>query len=109
MILLHPSPLLRTQRFSTSAIDDHQLTLFETSGLLVKMDIAYDQIQEEALSPKDQEEREKQQGGSSLNTEFQEAFKAVSSSPWGAKLGGFFGQVKKQVSVSRQRSEIPRH
>lgn len=32
-----------------------------------------------------------------LTTEFQQAYQAVvSSSPWGAKLGGFFGQVKKQ-------------
>jgi len=63
------------------------------------MDVAYDHIQEEALSPEEsskQQSAEQQQGG--LNSEFQEAFKAVSSSAWGAKLGGFFGQVKKQVS-----------
>lgn len=34
----------------------------------------------------------------SLNKDFQEAYKAISSSPWGAKLGGFFGSVVKQVS-----------
>lgn len=31
-----------------------------------------------------------------LNKDFQEAYKAISSSPWGAKLGGFFGSVVKQ-------------
>lgn len=62
------------------------------------MDVAYDHIQEEILSPEEANERVEQQGqGGGLNSEFQEAFKAVSASPWGAKLGGFFGQVKKQV------------
>lgn len=72
------------------------------------MDVAYDHIQEEVLStdrsstptPKDQTTsdattptgRPKQD----LNTEFQETFRAFSSSPWGAKLGGFFGTVRKQ-------------
>lgn len=31
-----------------------------------------------------------------LQTEFQETFKAFSNSPWGATLGGFWGNVKKQ-------------
>ena len=31
-----------------------------------------------------------------LQTEFQETFKAFSSSPWGAKLGGLWGNVRKQ-------------
>lgn len=31
-----------------------------------------------------------------LQTEFQETFKAFSASPWGATLGGFWGNVKKQ-------------
>lgn len=65
------------------------------------MDFAYDQIQEESL-PSD---RENQQNNNSdidnrpttdLNTEFQQAFKAVSASPWGARLGGLFAQAKKQ-------------
>jgi hypothetical protein len=61
------------------------------------MDFAYDQIQEESL-PAD---REGQPSTSShpptdLNTELQHAFKAVSASPWGARLGGFFAQAKKQ-------------
>lgn len=59
------------------------------------MDVAYDHIQEETLSPDEAAERSGEPINN-LNTEFQEAFKAVSASPWGAKLGGFFGQVKKQ-------------
>ena len=62
------------------------------------MDVAYDHIQEEALSPdeiarKEASEKHKQ---SNLNTEFQEAYKSFSATPWGAKLGGFFSDVKKQ-------------
>lgn len=60
------------------------------------MDVAYDHIQEESLSPEEEAERARKQQESGLNSEFHQAFKAVSSSPWGAKLGGFFGQVKKQ-------------
>ena len=32
----------------------------------------------------------------SLQTEFQETFKAFSASPWGTKLGGLWGNVRKQ-------------
>ena len=61
------------------------------------MDVAYDHIQEEVLSPdeiarKEASEKHKQ---SNLNTEFQEAYKSFSATPWGAKLGGFFSDVKK--------------
>ena len=60
------------------------------------MDVAYDHIQEEVLSPdqiackKSQDQKE-----GNLNTEFQEAYKSFSSSPWGARLGGFFSDVRK--------------
>lgn len=71
------------------------------------MDVAYDRIQEETLSQEEANETtEQQEQGGGLNSEFQEAFKAVSSSPWGAKLGGFFGQVKKQVCSSMLRTQI---
>lgn len=64
------------------------------------MDVAYDHIQEEALaSEADARQRKDNNDGqpAGLNAEFQEAFKAVSASPWGARLGGWFGEVKKQV------------
>ncbi|CAL3962580.1 hypothetical protein PZA11_000300 [Diplocarpon coronariae] len=61
------------------------------------MDLAYDHIQEEALSPEQGvEQKAKQTETTTLNSDFQEAYKAISSSPWGAKLGGFFGNVVKQ-------------
>ncbi|RQM05948.1 hypothetical protein DH86_00002527 [Scytalidium sp. 3C] len=61
------------------------------------MDLAYDHIQEQALAQERGESSGKETNAqSSLNTEFQEAYKAISSSPWGAKLGGFFGSVVKQ-------------
>ena len=65
------------------------------------MDIAYDHIQEETLSPEAAEDGENKGGNEqpSLNTEFVQAYKAISSSPWGARLGAFVGTVKKQVSV----------
>lgn len=58
-------------------------------------------IQEEfeALSARNQPEPQPSSADqSTLNNDFQEAYKAISSSPWGAKLGGFFGSVVKQVS-----------
>ncbi|EME49921.1 hypothetical protein DOTSEDRAFT_68665 [Dothistroma septosporum NZE10] len=62
------------------------------------MDVAYDHIQEEALSPDQKRAADSgpSQTQSNLNNEFSEAFKAVSASPWGAKLGGWFSQARKQ-------------
>ncbi|KAL8964529.1 MAG: hypothetical protein Q9197_006892 [Variospora fuerteventurae] len=62
------------------------------------MDVAYDHIQEEVLSPDDaaKKEEDSQRTQSNLNNDFQEAYKSFSASPWGAKLGGFFSDVKKQ-------------
>lgn len=63
------------------------------------MDFAYDQIQEESL-PSDHSSQTTTNDSSSapitLETEFHQAFKAVSASPWGARLGGFFASAKKQ-------------
>ncbi|PMD35602.1 BSD-domain-containing protein [Hyaloscypha variabilis F] len=61
------------------------------------MDLAYDHIQEEALSPEEHADKQEQKPETTtLNSDFQEAYKAISSSPWGARLGGFFGSVVKQ-------------
>ncbi|QIX01947.1 hypothetical protein AMS68_007464 [Peltaster fructicola] len=64
------------------------------------MDAAYDRITDEALAPAEENEQSTesaaQKKAPTLNAEFQEAFKAVSSSPWGATLGGWFGEARKQ-------------
>jgi len=62
------------------------------------MDIAYDHIQEEVLSPDEvakKEAEENKQKSTSLNTEFSESYNSFFTSPWGARLGGFFSDVKK--------------
>lgn len=66
------------------------------------MDLAYDHIAEEALPKEDEAKSPSAKGATeqqqnTLNADFQEAYKAFSSSPWGAKIGGFFGTVVKQV------------
>lgn len=61
------------------------------------MDSAYDHIQESTLSPDATAARRDDGTNSTLNGDFQEAYKAISSSPWGSRLGGFFGSVVKQV------------
>ncbi|KAH9208701.1 hypothetical protein DL95DRAFT_311361 [Leptodontidium sp. 2 PMI_412] len=67
------------------------------------MDLAYDHIQEQALAPENEAEKQEKKPESTLNSDFQEAYKAISSSPWGARLGGFFGNVVKQgESVYKQ-------
>jgi hypothetical protein len=65
------------------------------------MDTAYDHIQEETF-PADEEgkPRDDKTPQPSLNAEFQDAYKAFSSSPWGSRLGGLWGTVKKQVGYS---------
>lgn len=66
------------------------------------MDLAYDHIVEESL-PKEEDGKRKNSGAEqtqqSLNEEIQDAYKAFSASPWGAKIGGFFGTVVKQVRL----------
>ena len=68
------------------------------------MDVAYDHIQEELL-PQDEEAKAEKKDAepTSLNDEIQDAYKAISSSPWATRLGGFLGTVKKQV---RQRQAL---
>lgn len=73
------------------------------------MDIAYDHIQEEVLSPDEQAQTDSKQEQINLNQELQDAYKAFSSSPWAAKLGGFFGSVKKQVSSTVRLHRSPLH
>lgn len=64
------------------------------------MDLAYDQIAADALS-KDNDQgtdnKKLEQPQPTLNEEVQEAYKAISTSAWGSRLGGFFGTVVKQV------------
>ncbi|KAE8822423.1 hypothetical protein PTNB85_10451 [Pyrenophora teres f. teres] len=65
------------------------------------MDSAYDHIQEESY-PEDPTKQSSsgenihQEPATNFNTEIQDAYKAISSSPWAARLGGFLGTVKKQ-------------
>lgn len=65
------------------------------------MEIAYDHIQEEILAPapdqSDWKGKDAEKPTESLNEEFQEAYKAVSNSPWGVRFGSLLGSVKKQV------------
>nr|OQO07279.1 hypothetical protein B0A51_17203 [Rachicladosporium sp. CCFEE 5018] len=67
------------------------------------MDVAYDHIQEETLPSRSSTPNPSDPATSapqaSLNSEFQEAFKAVSASPWGARLGGWFGEARKQTEA----------
>ncbi|ODH40907.1 hypothetical protein ACO22_01506 [Paracoccidioides brasiliensis] len=76
------------------------------------MDVAYDHIQEEILSSNNQDiqssnlvadssatdtsAESSQRPNLGLTTEFQETFRAFSSNPWGARLGGLWGNVRKQ-------------
>ncbi|MDI1489579.1 MAG: hypothetical protein OHK93_000776 [Ramalina farinacea] len=69
------------------------------------MDIAYDHIQEEVLTPEQQQAAKQNPSSdtnnppSNLNSEFREAYTAFSASPWGAKLGGFFSDVSKKSTT----------
>ena len=74
------------------------------------MDVAYDHIIEESFPDdppsktgnKDSSEPKK----SEFTAEVQDAYQAISNSPWAARLGGFLGSVKKQVTAhSRQNQQ----
>ncbi|MCJ1470700.1 hypothetical protein MMC07_009347 [Pseudocyphellaria aurata] len=77
------------------------------------MDVAYDHIQEEVLSAEDAAKKEDdKRKESNLKAEFEDAYKSFSASPWGAKLGGFFSDVKKQgenyYEGARQEASVAR-
>ncbi|KAF2123247.1 hypothetical protein BDV96DRAFT_562145 [Lophiotrema nucula] len=65
---------------------------------LANMDSAYDHIQEEAYpdDPPRSQAKDASAQDNNFNNEIQDAYKAISSSPWAARLGGFLGTVKKQ-------------
>lgn len=71
------------------------------------MDLAYDHIQEESFPKDNSDEGSGNDAGSSakseqhatLNSDLQEAYRAISASPWGSRIGGFFGSVVKQVGL----------
>ncbi|ROW01289.1 hypothetical protein VMCG_05836 [Cytospora schulzeri] len=72
------------------------------------MDLAYDHIVEESLPKEDDGKRKisgAEQTQQSLNDEIQDAYKAFSASPWGAKIGGFFGTVVKQGESVYQEAQ----
>ncbi|KAK4234876.1 BSD domain-containing protein 1-B [Achaetomium macrosporum] len=60
------------------------------------MDIAYDHILESSLA---EEQQNKPAQQSSLNADLQDAYRSISSSAWGARIGGFLGSVVKQGEV----------
>ncbi|KAI9666128.1 MAG: hypothetical protein M1821_004063 [Bathelium mastoideum] len=66
------------------------------------MDAAYDRIQEEVTSPSTGGEKEASKQETTLSSEFQEAYKAFSTSSWGASLGGFLGSGESIVQGARQ-------
>ncbi|KAB2571234.1 hypothetical protein DBV05_g10106 [Lasiodiplodia theobromae] len=78
------------------------------------MDVAYDHIQEETFPDDERRDKPAQASGApqeqskDFNTEVQEAYKAISNSPWAARIGGLWGTVKKQgesyYETARQQS-----
>lgn len=82
------------------------------------MDIAYDHLQESfteeattqpnrASSSTDTNNNSPAQPAT-LNAEIQDAYRAISNSPWGARIGGFFGSVVKQVGPPLSPTPRPR-
>lgn len=73
------------------------------------MDLAYDHIQEEIFAGNDPTKKPSSTGNTSdtdpnntnpdqpdLQTEIQETFRAFQASPWGARIGGLWSNVRKQ-------------
>ena len=63
------------------------------------MDIAYDHIQEEALTPEQAAQKSRDAEAtrqSNLNAELKDTYQTFAASSWGKSLGGFLSDVKKQ-------------
>ncbi|KAL2756015.1 hypothetical protein ACRALDRAFT_2042244 [Sodiomyces alcalophilus JCM 7366] len=75
------------------------------------MDLAYDHINQEDFSRNNKRTEDKSKDPnseqqSSLDKDLQEAYKAISTSAWGVKIGGFLGNAVKQgQSVYREASK----
>jgi hypothetical protein len=72
------------------------------------MDLAFDHIQDANARESNQSSdgTKQDQPQSTLNDDLQDAYKAISESAWGARIGGFFGNVVKQgESVYTQASK----
>ncbi|KAK1832400.1 BSD domain-containing protein 1-B [Podospora conica] len=78
------------------------------------MDIAYDHLQESFTEETTTQPNRASSSTDStqpaqpatLNAEIQDAYRAISNSPWGARIGGFFGSVVKQgESVYREAQQ----
>jgi hypothetical protein len=95
--------LLELRNLTLHLIASNPLALSEAVGVaaaLADMDLAYDHIQEEAFAKEraeNQDDSKSDKPQASLNDDLQDAYKAFSASPWGAKIGGFLGNVVKQV------------
>lgn len=92
-----PEGQLSSQHLSRRSLVPPILTFspYHTS----KMDVAYDHIQEENYKEEEKDAPKEAQKPTGLSSEVQEAYKALSASPWAAKLGGFWGNVRKQVHL----------
>jgi BSD domain len=66
------------------------------------MDFAYDHIQEEIIASNREEKQDDDSPSTNnnqninLGAEFEETFRAFSNSPWGARIGGLWSNVRKQ-------------
>ncbi|KAI5778357.1 hypothetical protein EDC01DRAFT_622691 [Geopyxis carbonaria] len=72
------------------------------------MDVAYDHTFQEEVAPTGttgDEGKDSQIPKESLNEEFQQAYKAISASPWGTRFGAFIGSVKKQGETVYESSK----
>ncbi|KAK4654618.1 hypothetical protein QC762_408780 [Podospora pseudocomata] len=75
------------------------------------MDIAYDHILESNFEDKSESQNRQNQPAApqaSLNEDLQDAYRAFSNSPWGARIGGFFGSVVKQQELSAVSQDATR-
>lgn len=66
------------------------------------MDLAYDHIHQETLTKNNESTEDGSKDAnsgqqSSLDKDLQEAYKAISTSAWGVKIGGFLGNAVKQA------------
>ena len=64
------------------------------------MDLAFNHIEDSYVREQPSDDPSKpNQPAHTLSEDIQETYKAFSASPWGAKIGGFLGTVRKQVGV----------
>jgi len=95
--MIDPQEAAKASRIHTTSIADHHIVTSRVPSVaLFIMDLPYDQTSDDTFGVEATANQT-----STLEEDLQEAYRAFSATPWGSRIGGFLGNVVKQVGCFR--------